>query len=103
MDRFSGGRSLALLVLSVGDPVASAVGRGAPGPRIAGKSLAGSAAFAVAATLAALGASFHTDVPLGWWLIIGAIVGAATEVTPLRLDDNVTIPLIAGAVMTLVA
>ena len=93
---------VALLVLSVGDPIASAVGRPAPGPRIAGKSLGGSMAFAIAATVAALGASLHTDVPLGWWLVVGAVVGAATEVAPIKLDDNATIPLVAGAAMTLV-
>lgn len=94
---------VALLVLAVGDPIASAAGRGAPGPRIAGKSLVGAGAFAIAATLAGLGASLHADVSLGWWLVVGAIVGAATEVAPLRVDDNATIPLVAGAAMTLVA
>jgi dolichol kinase len=34
-------------------------------------------------------------------VIIGSIVSPATEVTPLRLDDNVAIPLIANTTVTL--
>lgn len=90
----------AMLYLSICDTVASLVGRRFGRVRFAGKSLEGSAAFFVAAAL------------IGWLLLpgelpavlVGALVATIVEalpgrVGPLRLDDNLLIPLVAGAVL----
>ena len=89
----------ALLFLSVGDPAAALVGRRVPGPRLFGKSPGGAAAFlavslAVVAVLVGAGANdYH------WGLLVGAAVAAIVELLPVPPDDNLTIPLIAGAAM----
>ena len=91
----------ALLFVAVGDPAAALVGARTPGPRFWGKSPGGGVAFVAAAlatwaVLCALG--------FGEWslpIIIAAVVAALVELAPLPVDDNLTVPLIAGAVMTL--
>ena len=93
----------ALLFVAVGDPTAALVGMRAPGPRLWGKSPVGTLAFIVAglavwAVLTALG--------FGGWsamIIAGVIVAAVVELLPIPLDDNLTVPLLAGGVMMLVA
>ena len=91
----------ALLFIAVGDPAAALVGTHLPGPRFWGKSPGGSVAFVAAALtvwalVCALGFGYWS-----WAVIIAAVVAAAVELAPLPLDDNLTVPLIAGAVMTL--
>lgn len=91
----------ALLFVAVGDPTAALIGRRAPGPRLWGKSPVGTLAFIVAglavwALLTALG--------FGGWsaaVIAGVIVAAVVELLPIPLDDNLTVPLVAGGVMML--
>ena len=89
----------ALLFLSLGDPAAALAGRRLPGPRFRGKSPGGTAAFilvsmAVAAVLAGSGAiEYH------WGLWIGAVVAGLVELASPPPDDNLSIPLIAGAAM----
>ncbi len=90
-----------LLFVAVGDPVAALVGMRAPGPRLWGKSPVGSAAFIVAAlavwaVVSALGYGQWT-----WAMVATAFVAAAVELAPIPVDDNLTIPLIAGATMLL--
>ncbi|MXZ90570.1 MAG: hypothetical protein F4W95_13020 [Chloroflexi bacterium] len=90
-----------LLFVAVGDPAAALVGTHLPGPRFWGKSPSGGVAFVVAAlaiwaVLCALG--------FGEWssaVIIAAVIASLVELSPLPVDDNLTVPLIAGAVMTL--
>lgn len=90
-----------LLFLSLGDPVAALVGRRMPGPRIFGKSPGGTLAFvavaaAVAGVLVGSGvADWH------WGLLVGGVIAALVELMPLKLDDNLTIPIISGAFMYL--
>jgi dolichol kinase len=102
----------ALLFLSLGDPVAALVGSRMPGPRIFAKSPGGTVAFVavslvVVAVLVGSGA-----VQYHWGLLIGAGLAGLVELTPLPLplasrgdrrvlNDNLTIPLISGAVMQL--
>jgi len=92
---------LAMLFLSLGDPAASLVGRRTPGPRLFGKSPGGTVAFVgvsllVVAVLAGSGVSqYH------WGLLAGAVVAGLVELTPIPLDDNLTVPLVSGAVMHL--
>ena len=89
-----------LMFVAVGDPAAALVGARFPGPRLWNKSPAGAVAFVAVslgawAILSALGFGSWT-----WPVAIAAAVAAAVELAPLPADDNLTIPLIAGAAMT---
>lgn len=90
---------VALFFLALGDPVAAIVGSRVQGVRIWGKSPVGSVAFFVIA-LASAGA-LHGAGQVSWHggLAVGAAVAALVELTPLFIDDNVTIPLAGGAAM----
>jgi acyl phosphate:glycerol-3-phosphate acyltransferase len=89
----------AMLFLSLGDPVASLVGRRMPGPRLFAKSPGGTAAF-VGVSLLVTAALVGSGVfQYHWGLLAGAVVAGLVELTPIPLDDNLTIPLISGAVM----
>lgn len=89
----------ALLFLALGDPAAAVVGRRMPGPRIFGKSPGGTAAF-VALCLVTVGVLTGSGaVDYHWGLLIGALIAGLVELAPVDLDDNLTIPLIAGASM----
>ena len=91
----------ALFYLSLGDPAAALVGRRAPGPRLFGKSPAGTLAFAAVASAAAgvlvgVGAlEFH------WALWAGAGIAALLELASIPPDDNLSIPLLSGLAMWL--
>ena len=89
----------ALLFLAAGDPAAALVGRRFPGPRLFGKSPGGAAAFVAVSlvTVAMLVGGGAND--FHWGLLIGALVAALVELLGLPPDDNMTIPLIAGASM----
>ena len=88
----------AMMFLALGDPAAAVVGRRTPGPRIWGKSPGGTAAFvAVALVVAVLGGTGAVDYH--WGLLVGAVVAGLVELAPLQLDDNLTVPLVAGAAM----
>ena len=89
----------ALLFLSLGDPAAALAGRRLPGPRIRGKSPGGTAAFILVslAVVAALTGSGAIDYHWGLW--IGAAIAGLVELASLPPDDNLSIPLIAGASM----
>ncbi len=98
-------------ILAFGDGAATIVGRRSRGRRLpwnAEKSVAGSAAFAIAGGTAG---SF-----LAWWCspavvppayawfpvvggIIAATVAAAVETIPIRLDDNISVPMTAAGVL----
>ena len=88
-----------MFFLSLGDPVAAIVGKDMPGPRLYGKSPFGTAAFigvgcaTLTVLLAADGIDHH------WALWIGAAVAGLIELASSPPDDNLTIPLLAGAVM----
>ena len=88
-----------MLYLSLGDPVAAIVGRRMPGPRLLGKSPGGTAAFmamgaAVAGILIAAGVVEHH-----WALWAGVAIAALVELAGIPPDDNLVIPLVAGAAM----
>ena len=90
----------ALFFLSLGDPAAALVGSRMRGVRFFGKSPGGTLAFA-AVSLAMVGVlSAVGVVPFHWGLLVGAVVAAIVELGPSVVDDNLTIPLISGAVMT---
>ena len=92
---------LAVLFTALGDPVAAMVGVRCPGRRISGKSPWGTAAM-IAVGLGVAGV-LHTIGAIGfrWPVAVGAFVSGLTEMLPLPLDDNLRVPLVAGAVMAL--
>ena len=89
----------ALLFLSMGDPVAALVGSRMPGPRILGKSPGGTGAFiaiswAIVEVMVGAGSVDHR-----WELMAGAVAAGLTELAPLPVDDNLTVPIVAAGVM----
>jgi len=96
--------SLALLM--VGDAAAAVVGRPFGRTRYPGspKSVEGSAAFVAAGWVAALPFGMAGEPALGpGVLAAGALAAAVVEALPLPVDDNVRVPLVAGALMLLLA
>jgi len=92
---------VAIYTLAIADPAAAVVGitwgRRRLGPE---RSLEGSLAFfgaTLAIALAVLGTSVEASAPvLAATALVIALVSAACEVVPLRIDDNLTIPLFVG-------
>ena len=91
----------ALLFLSLGDPAAALVGSRVGGIRVVGKSPLGTLAFVVVALAVGGVLSAAGVIPFHWGVAAGAVVAALVELAPSVLDDNITIPLISGAGMTL--
>ena len=88
-----------MVILAVGDPSASTVGKSWGRHRIKRKSIEGSMAFLIAAIAAGL-IFQRTLGGLSFVIIItGAIAGTMTELLSSKLDDNLTIPLIASGCM----
>jgi glycerol-3-phosphate acyltransferase PlsY len=92
---------IALSFLAVGDAVAGIVGRWIGKRHLLGKTLEGDLAcfFSCTATgsifyFAGSSLSFPT-------IMIGAAIASVVEAIPLQVNDNLTIPLLSGAVMTL--
>jgi len=101
------GMMAGLAVLGVADPVAALVGRrwGKHTLR-AGRSLEGTLAFFVSGMIAAAGALALVGTgAVGTVFALaaaGALAGAIAELgTTTKLDDNLTIPVVVGAVVTL--
>ena len=89
----------ALLFLAWGDPAAAVVGARWPVGRVGRKALSGSGAMFVVAALVALALAGWGDAPGLGVLLVGAAIAALVEVLPVPLDDNLTVPLVSGAVM----
>ncbi len=95
--------SVAVLVLGVGDPAAALVGRRWGRTKLVnGRSLEGTATFVLVATLVAglLCAMIYNQIGAGLVFAIaggGALAGAIAELFSRKLDDNLTIPIAAGA------
>jgi len=90
----------AWLLAIFGDIAAEVVGLKYGKPRIRGKSLEGSLACLAACLIVGWAASALLSLPL-MIVLAGAVAATAVELLPLPLDDNLTMPLVAGAVMTL--
>lgn len=91
--------ALALFYLSVADPVAAFVGVKYGRLRIGVKTLEGSLAFLAASlVIAAVFAVTGTWGPF-WRAAMGTVAATLVEVLPLPIDDNITIPLSAAAVL----
>jgi dolichol kinase len=99
---------IAIYTLAIADPAAAIVGitwgRRKLGPD---RSLEGSLAFFAATFAIALGVLGYTvDAPVfvvGAMALVIAVAAAVCEIVPLRIDDNLTIPLFVGFVSWVVA
>lgn len=97
----------AVMALAVGDTAASLVGRRWGRTRLrSGRSLEGTAAFALVAGLAAT-LVLRVSFPMAWGqaALLGSVAGvsgALTELYSERLDDNFSIPVTVAAVLTAV-
>jgi dolichol kinase len=95
--------SIAVLVLGVGDPAAALVGRRWGRTKLTnGRSLEGTLTFVVVGTLVAgsLCSLWYGDLGVGSVVALsaaGAVAGALAELFSRRVDDNLTIPIAAGA------
>ena len=84
-----------LLILILSDTAAALVGKAIGRVRIFGKTLEGSAAF------------FVTSLLIVWFFpnlnrfsgTLAALGGTLIELVPIRLNDNLSIPLVTGAIM----
>ena len=93
--------SAAICFLAFGDVAATTIGERFGKTKIGDKSLEGTAAFVAAALAAGV---LLSALGLGlapWIMLIGALVAAGVELLTLRVNDNLMIPVIAGAVMEL--
>ena len=87
----------AFVMLIIGDAFAALVGKAFGRHKIfnMSKSWEGAAAFFITSLIAAI---FITDLP--WQVkLIGAYVATVTEILPMNIDDNLTIPLFAASAM----
>jgi len=87
----------AMVIIVVGDVAAAIIGRTIGRFRIYYKTLEGTAAFLAFALMA-----IKTVPGLNWKITVaGVIAGAITELLPLPIDDNISVPLVAGGIMQL--
>ena len=95
-----------LYILIISDAMAAIVGTGWGKTRIFAKSLEGSIAFFVSGIIVVLLAL--QDKPLWgesamqghlWWGVLAVLGATVVELFPTGLDDNLTVPLVAGAIM----
>lgn len=93
--------SAAICFLAFGDVAATTIGERYGKTKIGAKSLEGTAAFIVAGLFVGLLLLPVAGVQLPLMIIVaGAVIAAAVELVPLA-NDNVTIPIVSGAAMTL--
>jgi dolichol kinase len=85
-----------LLILILADTAAALVGRGIGRISILGKTLEGSLAFFVTSLLIVLILP-DLDLVSG---SLAALAATVIEILPIKLNDNLTIPLVAGATMS---
>jgi len=92
-------------IMAMGDGMASVVGEGLCGPALpwnGEKRWSGFAGFVVAGTAGAYALTrwVNPSLPVNKVLIVSAaaaLVGALVETVPIRLDDNISVPLVSGA------
>lgn len=96
--------AVALLMVAFGDPAASVVGRRWGRLRFGAKSVEGTAAFfTTALAVAVVSWAGGLYAPL-WAGVLAAVVAAVTEALSgqlLPMEDNLAVPLLAGAVLSL--
>ena len=87
----------ALLFLTVGDTFAAIVGKGFPIGKIRDKTLSGTFAGIVTSSGAAL---WNNQLLPADIIILGAVAAMLVEIAPIPMNDNLTIPLTGGLVMS---
>jgi len=92
---------LAILLLAFGDPAASAIGRWRGRVRIWNKSLEGDLACFVSCLIVGGVFILIFGKPPVQVVITGAVFAALFQALPIRLNDNITIPVCSGAAMML--
>lgn len=93
---------VALTFVALGDPMAGMVGERWGKPKMRGKSLVGSGACLLSCLVAGAILSAITHVALSL-VVIGALCATLIEFLSLRINDNLTIPLVSGGAMMLVS
>jgi dolichol kinase len=93
--------NVGVLALAFGDPVAGVVGRKIGRRKLlAGKTLEGSLAFLAATALVGAAYLAGLDGVAVWRALataaLAGLVGAAAELLSTRVDDNLSVPLLAG-------
>lgn len=92
---------LALSFLAVGDPVATIVGKHLGKRRFLGKTVEGDLACFISCL--AIGFIFYyagSNIPL-LAILAGSVAASVVEAIPLPINDNLTMPLFAGVVVTM--
>lgn len=95
--------SLAILFVALGDPAAAIVGTWRGLIRFWGKSLEGSLACLIVCLAVGITAVAITKEPVLVVAVMGAVFATLFELLPLRVNDNITIPIGSAAVMMLFA
>ncbi|UCC78570.1 MAG: hypothetical protein JSW64_09830 [Candidatus Zixiibacteriota bacterium] len=86
---------LSIAFIVVGDTAGAIIGRIWGKVKYVSKSLEGSIGFFIACTIVAL---IVPGIPF-WVKIAGAFIATVTEAVTVKIDDNLTVPLISGIVM----
>ncbi len=94
----------AICFLAFGDVAATTIGERYGRTKIAGeKSLEGTLAFVAAAVLSGLLLNVAGIHLMPGLILAGSLVAAGVELLPLRVNDNLVIPLVSGGAMELIA
>jgi len=87
----------AFTILIISDTTSALIGRRFGRHRFFAKSLEGSFAFFISAVIVILIAPKVSCLPAEYFIgIIAAAIGAVVEALPIRIDDNLTIPIAVG-------
>jgi dolichol kinase len=87
----------AIAILIISDTTSALIGRRYGKHRFLAKSLEGSTAFFVSAVLVILAAPKIDQLPMEYIIgLVAAAVGTVVEALPIKIDDNLTIPLSVG-------
>lgn len=91
---------LAISFMAVGDAVAAFVGKRIGKRKLLGKTLeADLASFISCLAVGFIFYSVGLELPL-LTIVVGSVVAAVVEAMPIPINDNLTIPLLSGVVMT---
>ncbi len=93
----------AICFLAFGDVAATTIGERYGRTKIGDKSLEGTIAFVIAALLVGSLLPLAGISIMGAVVLTGAIVAAGVELLPLPVNDNLSIPLVSGGAMSLIA
>ena len=86
----------AMIFLTVGDSFAAIIGKAIPLGQIGSKHISGSIAGLFISLIVVLIINQNISILV---LFVGAIVAMFIEIIPLRVNDNITIPIISGFAM----